>query len=87
MMFLKQNCLGSNSDLSTGGTGGKEPTCQCGRHKRGGFDPWVGKLPWRSKQQSTPVFLPGESYGQKSLLGYRPQGSKESNTTEVTEHI
>ena len=30
-----------------GGTSGKEPACQCGRHKRHGFDPWVGKIPWR----------------------------------------
>ena len=29
------------------GTSGKEPTCQCQRHKRHGFDPWVGKIPWR----------------------------------------
>ena len=28
-----------------GGASGKEPTCQCGRHKRQGFDPWVGKIP------------------------------------------
>ena len=44
-----------------GGTSGKEPTCQCRRHKRCGFDPWVGKIPWRRERQPTPVFLPGES--------------------------
>ena len=44
-----------------GGTSGKEPACQCRRHKRCGFDPWVGKIPWRSKWQPTPVFLLGES--------------------------
>ena len=35
-----------------------------------GLDPWVGKIPWRRKWQPTPVFLPGESYGQRSLVGY-----------------
>ena len=42
-----------------GGTSGKEPTYQCRRHKRSGFDPWVRKIPWRSAWQPTPVFLPG----------------------------
>ena len=45
------------------GTSGKEPTCQCRRCKRHGFDPWVGKIPWRRAWQSIPVFLPGESHG------------------------
>ena len=53
-------------DLS-GGASGKEPTSQCRRHLILGFDPWVRKIPWRRAWQSTPVFLPGESYGQKSL--------------------
>ena len=51
-----------------GGTSGKEPACQCRRHKRRGFDPWVGKQPLRRKQQLTPVFLPGESLGQRTLV-------------------
>ena len=55
-----------------GGTGGKENACQCRRHKRCGFDPWVGKIPWRRVWQPTPVFLPGESHGQRSLVGYSP---------------
>ena len=42
----------------------------------------VGKIPWRRAWLSTPVFLPGESYGQRSLAGYSPQGRKESDTTE-----
>ena len=53
------------------------------RHR---FDPWVGKNPWRRAWQPTPVFLTGESYGQKSLLGYSPQGCKESDMTEVNEN-
>ena len=36
-----------------------------------GFDPWVREIPWRRAWQPTPVFLPGESHGQRSLAGYR----------------
>ena len=43
-----------------GGTSGKELTCQCRRHRRCGFNPWVGKIPWRRKWQPTPLFLPRE---------------------------
>ena len=37
-----------------------------------GFDPWVGKIPWRRARQPTPVFLPGKSHGKWSLAGYGP---------------
>ena len=67
-----------------GGTSGKDLTCQCRRHKRCRFDPWVGKIPWRRAWQPTPGFLPGESHGQRSLAGYSPQGCKELDTTEAT---
>ena len=50
------------------------------RHR---FDPWVGKMPWDARQP-TPVFLPAESHGQRSLVGYSPQGYKELDTTEAT---
>ena len=46
---------------------GKESACQCKRHRRWGLGPWVGKIPWRRKWQPTPVFLPRESRGQRSL--------------------
>ena len=46
------------------------------------FDTWIGKMPWKRKWQPTPVFLPGESHGQRSLVGYSPRGRKESDTTE-----
>ena len=52
---------------------------QCGRPE---FDPWVGKIPWRRKWQSTPVLLPGKSHGQMSLVGYSPRGHRESDMTE-----
>ena len=67
-----------------GGVSGKETPCQCRRWERGGFDPWVRKIPWRRACQSTPVFLPGESHGQRSLVGYSPWGCKESDITEMT---
>ena len=54
-----------------GGTNVKEPASQCQRLKRCRLDPWVGKIPWRRKWQPTPVFLPGESRGQGSLVGCR----------------
>ena len=50
--------------------------------QRPGFDPWVRKIPWRRKWQPTPVFLPGDSHGQRSLVGYSPWGHKESDKTE-----
>ena len=60
---------------------GKESACQC---RRWGFDPWVGKIPWRRQWQHTPLFLlflPGKSHGQKRLVGYSPWGHKESDMT------
>ena len=64
-----------------GGTDGKKIYLQCGRPE---FDPWVRKVPWRRGWLPTPVFLPGESQGQKSLAGYSPWGQKELDTTEAT---
>ena len=52
---------------------GKEPTCQC---MRCGFNPWIRKIPWRRKWQSTPEFLLGKSHGQRSMAGYIPLGHK-----------
>ena len=51
----------------TGWLSGKESACQCSRRR---FNHWVSKIPWRRKWQPTPVFLPGESYEQRSLVGY-----------------
>ena len=58
---------------------GKESTCNAGD----GFDPWVGKIPWRREWQPTSVYLPGEFHGQRSLAGYGPWGCKELDTTEA----
>ena len=46
------------------------------------FDPWVRKIPWSRAWQPTPVFLPGESHGRRSLVGYSPWSRKELDTTE-----
>ena len=69
-----------------GSASGKERACQCRRHKTCRFDPWVRKIPWRRKCQASPVFLPGESHGQRKPGGLLyPWGHKESDTTKVTQ--
>ena len=60
----------------------KNPPANAGDIKRGGFDPWVGKISWRRKWQLTPVFLPGKSQGQRSLAGYNAWSHKELDMTE-----
>ena len=57
---------------------------QCGRP---GFEPWVRKIPWRREWLPTPVFLPGESHGQRNLVGYSLWCHKELDTTEQQTHI
>ena len=64
------------------GASGKESACQFRRLKRRRFNAWVGMILWRRKWQPTPVFLPAVSYGQRSLVGYSPQGHKELDMTE-----
>ena len=59
----------------SGGSDGKES-------RRLGFSPWVGRTPWRREWPPTPVFLPGESRGQRILVGYSPWGHKASDMTE-----
>ena len=54
--------------------------------RRPGFNPWVRKIPWKRAWQSTLVFLPGESHGQRRLGGYSPWGHIESDTTEQLTH-
>jgi len=65
------------STVASGGSDGKD----CLQCRRPGFVPWVGKIPWRRKWLPTPVFLPGESHGQRNLVGYSPCGHKESDMT------
>ena len=54
----------------------------CLQFERLRFDPWVGKILWRRKWQSTPIFLPGKSHGRRSLAGYSSWEHKESDMTE-----
>ena len=61
---------------------GKKSACQCRRCKRYRFDHWVWKILWSRKWQPTPVFLPGQFYGQRSLAGFSPCSCKESGMTE-----
>ena len=49
------------------------PGRRCKSHR---FHPWLGKIPWRRAWQSIPVFLPGESHGQRSLVGYSPESHR-----------
>ena len=62
------------------GASDKEPACKCRRHR---FNPWVRKIPWRTKWQPTPVSLPGESYGQRSLAGYSLWGRKSQTRLSI----
>ena len=59
---------------------GKGSACHC--RDPWGFSLWVRKIPWRRKCQPTPVFLPGESHGRRTLAGYSPWGHEEADTTE-----
>ena len=62
-----------------GGSDGEGSACDSARV---GFDPLVGKIPWRREWQPTPVFVPGESHGQRSLVGYNTWSRKELEMTE-----
>ena len=55
---------------------GKEPACQCRRRKTCKVNPWVENILRRRKWQPTPIFLPGESHGQRNLVGYSLWGCK-----------
>jgi len=61
-----------------GGINGKEPICQCRRHKRCGFNPWVGKIPWRRKWQRE---LPGQF---PAILAWRIPWTEEPGRLQST---
>ena len=72
-IYLRSICTNGLDGLGfPGGTSGKEPACQCRRHKRHGFDPRVRKIPWRREWQPTSVFFAGESQRGRSLASYSP---------------
>ena len=62
---------------------GKESSCNAGAAGEEGLI-CVMKISWRRSWQSTPVFLPRESHGQRSLVGYSPRGRKELDATKAT---
>ena len=67
----------------------RESPCRSRRSRtcrRSGFHPCVRNIPWRRKWQPTPVFLPGESQGQRSLAGYSPLGLQRVGHDWATEH-
>ena len=62
----------------------KNPPANAGDIERRGFNPWDGKIPWRTAWQPTLIFSPGKFHGQRSLEGYSLWSCKESDTTEGT---
>ena len=73
------------------GASGKEPICKRRRRKRCRFNRWVRRVPWWRVRHPTPVFLRGESHGQRSLVGYSPQdcrvGHNRTTKHSCTTHI
>ena len=65
---------------------GKESACQCRRCKKWGFNPWIGKIPWRRARQPTPVFLPGESPWTEEPGGRQHMGSQRVWHNWLTKH-
>ena len=77
--LLSTHLFDKRLSVFSGGSVGKESACNTGdclQYRRPRFDPWVRKIPWRRKWPPTPVFLPGEFHGQRSLAGYSPWGHK-----------
>ena len=72
--------------LFPGGTVVKNLPANAGNTGDRGFNPWVGKSPWRKKWQPIPVLLPGKSHGQRSLAGNNPCGHRELDMTGVTSY-
>ena len=66
---------------------GKESACQCRSHRRCGFYPSVVKIPWRRKWQPTPIFLPEESHGHRSLVGYGTCGQNIDNVSYAVQWV
>ena len=85
-VVLKKQCKYKKLGFPDG-LADKESPSQCKIHRKWGFDPWIRKIPWSRKWQLTPVFLPGKSLGQRSLMGYTPWDCKESKHDWATKHI
>ena len=72
----------THSSQTQQGEDQKEAKVKEDKNRTAGFNPWVGKTPWRREWHPTPVLVPGESHGQRRLAGYSPWGHKESDTIE-----
>ena len=95
-MYICQCYFPRNPDLNPMPFGGKKKKkkkkkpiyqCQCKRYKRRKCNPWVRKILWGRKWQPTPVFLPGESHGQRSLMGYSLWGLRVGHNWSDLAHI
>ena len=69
-----------------GGTSGKELACQCRRHKKCRFDPWVKKIPWRKAWHPTPLFLPGESHRQRRSAAVHGVAQSRTRSKQLSTH-
>ena len=78
--YRKRHLVGVGRHIP-GGSVVKNPPANAGDVRDSGSIPGLGRLPWRSKWQPTPVFLPGIFLGQQSQTGYSPWSHKESDTT------
>ena len=67
-----------------GGASGKEPPCECKRCQRCEFHPWILKILWRREWRPTPVFLPGDSHGQRRLAGFSPWHGRVASHSIIT---
>ena len=70
MRNISENAKGNYPKVNSimgfpAGTGGKEHACQCKKQKKHGFNPWIGKIPWRRAWLQTLVFLLEECQGQE----------------------
>ena len=84
-LYLKHFHHPQNKTGFQGAATCEESACQFQKHKRHGFDLWVGTIPWSRKWQPTPIFLPGEFHGQRSPAGY-PMGSQKVGHKWATAH-
>ena len=82
LVVLKSDVLIFTPGGFPDGSDGKKKKKNCLHCRRLQFNPWVKKIPWRREWKPSPVFLPGEPHGKRSLEGHGPWGRRESNTTE-----
>ena len=85
-LFLFLNTTESIFDGFPGGASGKNPSANAGDVRDTGSISGLGRSPGGGHGKNTPLFLFGESHGQRSLAGYSPYNCKESDMTEAAQH-